>query len=158
MPTRVHEIMIAHVRSFILAALAEVLVDPLTPAALADLLRPVESMDSSDISLGPGNGRSSPGGSFGHLGASVPAVVIEVSNSQKKKDLKTLARNYIIHTLGDVRLVIGIDIDYRRTRMRVVSVWRAERHYLPDGRLHLAVRAVVIDQVSLWSSSISILP
>ena len=38
--------------------------------------------------------------------------------------------------------------------MGVVSVWRAERYYLPDGRLHLAVRAVVIDQVGLWSSSI----
>ena len=154
MPTRVHEMMIVEVMSFVLAALAEVLVDPLTPVALAGLLRSVKPMNSSDISLGPGNGRSSPDGSIGHWGARVPAVVIEVSYSTKKKDLKTLARHYIIHTLGDVRLVIGIDIDYRRTRIGVVSVWRAERYYLPDGALHLAVRAVVIDQVGLWSSSI----
>ena len=149
MSTRVHEIMIERVRMFVLAALADVVVDPLTPAILADLLRRVESMGTSVISLGPGNGRSSPDGSFGHLEASVPAVVIEVSYSQKKKNLKTLARDYIIHTLGDVRLVIGVDIDYRRTRIGVVSVWRAERYYLSDGRLHLAVRAVVIDQVGL---------
>ena len=82
MPTRVREIMIAHVRSFVLAALADVVVNPLTPAILADLLRRVGSIDSSDISLGPGNGRSSPDGSIGYLGARVPAVVIEVSNSR----------------------------------------------------------------------------
>ena len=112
MPTRVHEIMIELVRMFVLAALADVVVDPLTPAILANLLRRVESMGTSDISLGPGNCRSSPDGSIGHLGARVPAVVIEVSYSQKKKDLKTLARDYIIQTFGNVRLVIGVDIDY----------------------------------------------
>ena len=149
--------MVEHVRSFILAALADVVVDQLTPAILADLLRRVESMGCSDISLGSGNGRSSPDGSFGHLEAKFPAAVIEVSNSQKK-NLKNLARDYIVHTHGNVRLVIGIDIDYQHTKMGVVSVWRAEHHYLPDGRLHLAVRAAVINQVSLWSSSIFILP
>ena len=133
------------------AAFANIVDDPATPPALADLVRQIESLGHSYFSLGPGLGRSSPDASYGHLDARWPSVVIEVSYSQKGKKLKELARDYIFHSLANVRVVIGIDIGYRRTKMGVVSVWRAEKSYLPDGRLHLAARRVVTNQVSLLS-------
>ena len=141
--------MIGRVERVILAALADIVFDPATPSALVALVRRVEPMRHSYFSLGPDQGRSSPDASYGHLEACWPSVVIEVSYSQKKKDLKELARDYIFHSQANVRLVVGIDIDYRRTKVGVVSVWRAERSYLPDGRLHLAARRVVTNQVSL---------
>ena len=147
MATRVHDW--ARAKPHQGGPLTNFVVDRATPPALADLVRQVEPMRHSYIGLGPSPGRSSPDASFVHLRACVPAVIIEVSYSQKKKDLKWLARDYIIHARGDVRVVVGIDVDYRRTKMWVVSVWRAERRDLPDDHLHLAVRRVVTDQVSI---------
>ena len=122
--------MIGWVERVILVALTNFVVDPATPPVLADMVRRVKPMRHSYVGLGPGPGRDA---SFAHLGASVPAVVIEVSYWQKKKDLKGLARDYIIQTRGDVRMVVGIDVDYRHTKMGV-SVGLARRITLSSRR------------------------
>lgn len=144
--SRRHQFMVAHVERVILTSFADIIADSATPPALVDLLRQVQPMRSSNVPLGPG--RSSPDASYGHFQARVPSVVVEVFYPQKTKDLKGLARDYIGESVGNVQVVIGIDIEYRRTKMGVVSVWRAERRYDPNGRLRLAARRVVADQVS----------
>ena len=143
--------MIGRVERAVLAALANIEFDPATSPALAALVRRLEPMRDSYFSLGPGQGRSSPDASYGDLEARWPTMVIEVSYLQKRKNLKELARDYIFHSLANVQSVVGIDIDYRRTKLGVVSAWRAERSYLPDGRLHLAARSIVTNQVGLFS-------
>lgn len=73
---------------------------------------------TSDIRF-PGNGnrdRKSPDSSFSFEGYKYPTVVIEVANSQQKKELQRLAEFYINHSKGRIKTVITVDIEYHRPR------------------------------------------
>jgi hypothetical protein len=48
--------------------------------------------------------------------------VLEVSYSQDGKDLRKLASDYILGSNGDIKAVIGIDINYGKAS--TVSLWR----------------------------------
>jgi hypothetical protein len=60
--------------------------------------------------------RHSPDASFRHSAATYPRVVIEVSYSQKGKDLPYLAENYILGSRGSIGVAIGLDIGVIRPR------------------------------------------
>ncbi|KAK5656231.1 hypothetical protein OQA88_4992 [Cercophora sp. LCS_1] len=66
--------------------------------------------------------RREPDGQFQHCHAAYPGVVLEVSYSQDGKDLKKLASDYILRSNGDIKTVIGIDINYGNES--TVSLWR----------------------------------
>ncbi|KAI1839507.1 hypothetical protein JX266_014281, partial [Neoarthrinium moseri] len=66
-----------------------------------------------------------PDAQFQHHNAAYPGVVLEISYSQNGKDLDRLAWDYILKSNGDIRVVIGIDLDYGGTNVSSVSVWRA---------------------------------
>ena len=53
-------------------------------------------------------------------------MVIEVSYSQKRKDLPRLADDYILGSDGNIRLVVGIDIEYR-SKCATLSMSRPKR-------------------------------
>ncbi|KAK4446492.1 hypothetical protein QBC34DRAFT_411313 [Podospora aff. communis PSN243] len=72
--------------------------------------------------------RREPDGQFQHPDAAYPGVVIEVSYSQDGKDLKKLASDYILRSNGDIKVVLGIDINYGEKS--TVSVWRP--HYVEE--------------------------
>ncbi|PBP24950.1 hypothetical protein BUE80_DR004109 [Diplocarpon rosae] len=61
---------------------------------------------------------------FRHQKAQFPGVVIEVSDSQKRKDLGRLADDYILGSDGDIRVVVGVDIGCRDSKKATLSVWR----------------------------------
>ena len=67
-----------------------------------------------------------PDASFGHKDAKYPRVVIEISYSQKRKDLSRLADDYILESNGNVRIVVGLDIEYRESKRATLSVWRPQ--------------------------------
>jgi hypothetical protein len=47
---------------------------------------------------------------FEHIDAQYPGVVIEVSFTQKKKDLARLADSYTLGSEGNIHVVVGLDI------------------------------------------------
>ncbi|KAK0655270.1 hypothetical protein B0T16DRAFT_310992, partial [Cercophora newfieldiana] len=55
--------------------------------------------------------RREPDGQFQHPDAAYPGVVFEVPYSQDGKDLKKLASDYILRSNGDIKAVVGIDIN-----------------------------------------------
>jgi hypothetical protein len=68
--------------------------------------------------------RHDPDLSFQHNEARYPSVIIEVSYSQKKKDLPYLADDYILGSHGNIKVVVGLDLDYRGTKTATLSIWR----------------------------------
>ncbi|KDN62218.1 hypothetical protein CSUB01_12299 [Colletotrichum sublineola] len=66
-----------------------------------------------------------PDAQFQHKQAAFPGVVLEVSYSQDGKNLKKLAWDYILHSNGDIKAVIGLDINHG-VKPSTVSLWRPE--------------------------------
>ncbi|KAH8430043.1 uncharacterized protein LDX57_007714 [Aspergillus melleus] len=70
-----------------------------------------------------------PDAQFQHSLAAYPGVVLEVSYSQDGKNLQKLARDYIMHSNGNIKVVIGIDVTYEG-KESTLSLWRAS--YTPE--------------------------
>lgn len=66
----------------------------------------------------------SPDAQFRHDEAQYPGVVIEVSYSQKQRDLRSIVDNYILGSDGNIRVVVCLDVDYRNGKHATLSVWR----------------------------------
>uniref|UniRef100_A0A0B7KR42 Uncharacterized protein n=1 Tax=Bionectria ochroleuca TaxID=29856 RepID=A0A0B7KR42_BIOOC len=81
-----------------------------------------EESEASGISLQRHPERH-PDGQFQHCKAAYPGVVLEISYSQDGKDLEKLAWDYIQCSNGDIKAVIGIDINYGM-KESTVSLWR----------------------------------
>lgn len=79
----------------------------------------IKSGGSSTILLSEGdseffkNIRREPDAQFRHPRAYYPGVVVEVSYSQEGKSLRKLAQDYILYSNGDIKAVIGVDINYK---------------------------------------------
>ena len=78
-----------------------------------------------------------------------PGVVIEVANSQKKKSLPDLADDYILGTYGGINVVVGLDLDYMKSKKASFSIWRLKKSINDDGEVEGEVVQVVDDQVSM---------
>ncbi|KAK3349832.1 hypothetical protein B0T25DRAFT_570439 [Lasiosphaeria hispida] len=90
--------------------------------------------------------RREPDGQFQHPDAAYPGVVLEVSYSQDGKNLKKLARDYILRSNGDIKAVIGVDINYGKES--TLSLWRPNYVKEKDEELEiLEVRAEISNQV-----------
>lgn len=61
---------------------------------------------------------------FHHEGAAWPGVVIEVSYLQKRKSLVDLAENYLLASDGGIRVMVGIDLEYKKAKEASISIWR----------------------------------
>jgi len=88
-----------------------------------------------------------PDASFQHPEAQYPGVVLEVSYSQKKKDLPKLADDYILGSDADIRVVIGIDVEYKGSKKASISIWRPQIEVNEIGEKELCVVQTVSDQV-----------
>jgi hypothetical protein len=98
--------------------------------------------------LDPEYGRHDPDTSFRYSRTQYPGVVIEVSYSQKRKDLPYLADNYILGSNGNIRVVIRLDVEYRG-KMATLSIWRPRFSINGDGDKELEAEQTVINQVCL---------
>jgi hypothetical protein len=78
----------------------------------------------------------SPDTSFQHFDAQYPGVVMEVSYSQKRKDLPHLARNYILGSMASIQAVIGVDLEYTG-RKATLTVWRPQIRVKNSGEKRL---------------------
>jgi hypothetical protein len=89
-----------------------------------------------------GNNRHEPDSMFIHEDARWPGVVMEVSYSQKKKSLVDLAENYILGSYGGVNMVVGLDLDYKKSKKATISIWRLKRFTKNDGEEGEVVQTV----------------
>lgn len=71
---------------------------------------------------------------FHHKDAAWPGVVIEVSYSQKRKSLIDLAENYLLASDGGIRVLVGIDLEYKKSKEASISIWRLKTSPGPDGQ------------------------
>ncbi|KAF5553532.1 hypothetical protein FMEXI_2371 [Fusarium mexicanum] len=63
-----------------------------------------------------------PDSQFRHIGARYPGVVLEVALTQDAKGLRRVARRYIYHTDGQIKVVLGIDLN--KDKESTISVWK----------------------------------
>jgi hypothetical protein len=147
MPTPIHESVIKSVIEELQHQLRSI---SLGDGQSAEFSKEVESDGSVTIDFEePQFGSHDPDGQFRHSEANYPGVVLEVAYSQKAKDLPYLADEYILGSDGDIRAVIGINLEYKETNKATLSVWepRIVRNIVGEDEL-VAVQ-VVADQVSL---------
>lgn len=71
---------------------------------------------------------------FHHQDAAWPGVIIEVSYSQKRKSLIDLAENYLLASDGGIRVMVGIDLEYKKSKEAGVSIWRLKTSRGLDGK------------------------
>jgi hypothetical protein len=90
----------------------------------------------------------SPDTSFQHSDAQYPGVVMEVSYSQKRKDLPHLARNYILGSKASIQVIIGVDLEYTG-RKATLTVWRPQIRVNNSDKKRLYALRTVRDQVCL---------
>lgn len=92
-------------------------------------------------------GKHDPDAQFRHSKAQFPGIVIEVSYSQKRKDLERLADDYILGSESDIRVVVGLDIEYKTSKKATLSVWRPNIITNEAGEKELVAQLIVANQV-----------
>ncbi|KAI9826622.1 MAG: hypothetical protein M1832_006218 [Thelocarpon impressellum] len=159
MPSRTHEYFLSKVLIAIHTQLGEIATGTGQAAEFARHVRylgsPTMLFPRDEMTEGDGGGGEkempkydphAPDGVFKHRFAKWPGVVIEVSFSQKRKDLANLAEDYILGSDGNINAVIGLDIDYSGSKRAVLSVWRPRYVEHSDGQEVLMSVQTIIDQ------------
>ena len=112
-------------------------------------VRKIRNCRSASIFL-EDNTRRDPDSQFTYDGARWPPFVIEIANSQSKKDggknLPKLADQYITESSGNIQTVLGICLDYRGTKKATLSIWRSNYGVDQQGE-YLAADEILVSQV-----------
>jgi hypothetical protein len=103
--------------------------------------------DDDDQSKPPNRDRN-PDAAFQHSEALWPGVIVEVANSQTKKSLVKLAEEYLLRSSGGIRVVIGLKLDYKKSKKAWFSIWRHKISMGDDGEPADELEEVVNHQVS----------
>lgn len=150
MPSRLHEQLAANIASDIRQQLRSIASRAGPAAQFAQSINPTGSLTITFDD--PQYGKHEPDVSFTHIAAKYPGVVIEVSYSQKRKDLRRLADDYILGSDARIRVVVGIDVEYRG-KMATLSIWRPQIEINDVGEEELVAHQTLKDQVFSLSSS-----
>jgi len=143
MPSRLHEIIISDVAFKIcsqLKAIAE------SSKGSAEFAKAIQHEGSATIEL-PTFGEHSPDAVFQHSRATYPGIIIEMSFSQKRKDVEKLAYNYILGSDGSINVVVGLDVEYKGRKKGTLSVWRSQILTGDDEERELTVERTISEQV-----------
>jgi|SRR5947207_14985027 len=143
MPSGLHELFIRKVDNDITNQLKAI-------GESVDVARYIDSLGSADLKFE--ESRHSPDAAFKHRNSRYPHLVIEVSYSQKQKDLAYLADDYIVESNESIGMVIGLDIEYYRgTKKAMLQMWRPTvtkeggEEYLESQMVISEVRCVLLD-------------
>ncbi|MCJ1404966.1 hypothetical protein MMC11_008192 [Xylographa trunciseda] len=145
MPSDIHERLGCLIRRDIFAQLNAFGNGNNLAATIAQNIRP---SGSASVFLEDGT-RRDPDMQFKYKGARYPSLILEIAYSQSRKgsgkDLTELADQYITESSGSIRTVIGISIDYQRTKQATVSIWHP-KYGLDEQGEYLAADATVMSQ------------
>jgi hypothetical protein len=136
MPTPLHEILCAEVVGEITSQLNAIQQSGCPASEFAKEIKPFAS---SRLKL-PETTRDGkveyiirePDASFGHYKAQFPGVIIEICYSQKSREIRKIADDYILCTDGSVNAVVCLDIEYKNSKKASMSIWRPT-YKLEDG-------------------------
>jgi hypothetical protein len=146
MPGLLHESLTYYITQEILRQLDTIARSEIPSAEFA---RDIDNNASAEIDfMDTEYGSHQPDASFQHFEAQYPGVILEISYSQKKKDLSRLANEYILGSDADIRAVIGIDVEYKGSKKASVSVWRPQIRRNDAGERELFAVQTLTDQVS----------
>jgi len=146
MPSSLHELVAAEVNAEIRQQLRVLAGRADSTCGFARRIKPTASADICFDN--PKYSKHCPDGQFGHAEARYPGVVLEVSYSQKKKDLPRLADAYILGTRARIQVVVGLDIDYTgKSKRATLSVWRPQIQVNTADRKVFVAHKTVSDQV-----------
>ncbi|KAL1591525.1 hypothetical protein SLS60_011917 [Paraconiothyrium brasiliense] len=140
MPTRVHELFLDGVEDAIRSELKAIREESDRIALFAQKVRPARSTEIQfpveDPITSSKKSKHEPDASFWHMDAEYPGVVIEVAYSQKKRRLYRLAEKYLLDSDANIRVVVGLDIEYgeKGTRKAALSIWRPTVVQAPNGQ------------------------
>lgn len=148
MPLKLHEYMAAAISRRIMDQVVEIAQNR---SSSADFARGIGDLRKADVVFKRGN--HSPDIQFQHAYAKYPGVIIEIAYSQKIKALAVLAEEYIVGSNGNIRVVIGIDIDYRGTNKASISVWRPHQRLNAAGQSVTSIEQTVTGQVIFQKST-----
>ena len=87
--------------------------------------------------------------SFQHFKAQYPGVVMEVSYSQKRKDLPHLAGNYILGSMASIQAVIGVDLEYTGKKA-TLTVWRPQIRVNSSGQGSQQAKTHAYEMYAIW--------
>ncbi|KAI9768153.1 MAG: hypothetical protein M1839_004180 [Geoglossum umbratile] len=150
MNTGTHEIFTARVVEEIISRRQQAQADISRPD-IAAIARDINfdahtSIELRGVNSDESYGHRSPDAAFRHNDARYPSIVIETSFSQKRKDLPRLADHYIPGSYGNIKMVIGLDIEYRNSKRATVSVWESDMGLDEDGTPYLRAKKTVDDE------------
>lgn len=94
----------------------------------------------------PAYGRHEPDSLFRYLRAQFPNVIFELSYSQKRRDLARLADDYILGSDGNIRVMVGIDVDYK-DKSATLPMWRPRLQVNNAGEEELVAHQTLSNQV-----------
>lgn len=89
-----------------------------------------------------------PDARFKHKDAAWPGIVIELAYSQKRKSLVDLADNYILGSDGNVNVMVGLDLDYKKSKQASISIWRMKNSTNEEGEVEGEVEQVIDNQLT----------
>lgn len=145
----VHEILLASTEQDILAQLTIIGAGNGSAATLA---QQISSLRSTTIFLQDG-ATHDPDTQFLYNTAEYPGVVVEIAYSQNKKDsgkdLAKLADHYIVESSGNIKMVIGIAVDYRVTKKATISIW-CPRYGTDQEGEYLSTEQIVVSEVRIY--------
>jgi len=150
MPTQLHEVFIERVVEEIKTRLRAIADSETQSSSFAQKIKHNGSGRLIFQTAENGDNQSTikrePDAEFKHEEAHWPGVIIEVSYSQKTKAISHLADNYILESDANIRVVVGLDLDYK-TKKATVSMWRPEYVTNQQDKVELVAAQTVDHQV-----------
>jgi hypothetical protein len=126
--------------------------------ASAEFAKEIRSGGSASIKFADEEyGKHDPDAQFRHSKAQFPGIVIEVSYSQKRKDLERLADDYILGSDSDIRVVVGLDIEYKTGKKATLSIWRPNIITNEAGEKELVAQPIIANQVCIHYSHLRLM-
>jgi hypothetical protein len=116
MPSILHE----HFLKNLELAIVQKLRNLVTQEEVRPIIEGIRVVGSPDVHFSDAtkHDKKSPDSTFYFNNSKLPLLVIEVANSQKRRDLSRLAESYIERTKGCTKTVITIDLEYRAPTKR----------------------------------------
>ncbi|KAG9246897.1 hypothetical protein BJ878DRAFT_532941 [Calycina marina] len=134
MPSSLHESLGSYITQELLRELC-IIAQGRSPSAV--FAGNIENSASAEISFEDTEyGSHQPDASFQHFKAQYPGVILELSSHE-----------YILGSDADIRVVIGIDVEYKGSKKASVSIWRPHIEVNDAGERELCVVQTVTDQL-----------
>ena len=131
-------------------------------ACVMDSLSRLHERHSADVALSLRDKEISraPDASLALFDDNFPILVLETAYSQRGEDLKKIAHQYLIGSDGNIRLMIGCNIEYGlRSRKATISLWQPDFMINPKDTTRTILKSIPIldnDVMLFWMSTIYI--